>query len=102
MTYRSLARCSVVGLAVVAAIYICRPSLSIVLTLFPRSLHLTGADRYKAIEALGPVTDVHFNTSDGIEISGWYIPSQINAVVILIHGANANRMQMLPEAGALI
>ncbi|MBN1122763.1 MAG: alpha/beta fold hydrolase [Anaerolineae bacterium] len=39
--------------------------------------------------------DVTFTGGDGLTLSGWYIPSQNGAVIILLHGYSANRMQMI-------
>jgi dipeptidyl aminopeptidase/acylaminoacyl peptidase len=45
--------------------------------------------------------DVSFTTADGVALSGWYIPSQNGAAVIMLHGDGANRAQMLPRAELL-
>ncbi len=34
-------------------------------------------------------------TGDGLTLSGWYMPSQNGAVIIVLHGYAANRMQMI-------
>lgn len=44
---------------------------------------------------------VSLTSSDGIVLSGWYIPSQNGAAVILLHGYGASRMEMLPRAEIL-
>ena len=49
--------------------------------------------------------EVYFEGGDGLELYGWYIPSQNGAAVILLHGYSADRRQvtqravMLAEAG---
>jgi pimeloyl-ACP methyl ester carboxylesterase len=42
--------------------------------------------------------DVMFTTQDGLNLSGWYIPSSNEAAVILLHGIASNRMMMLDLA----
>ncbi len=42
--------------------------------------------------------DVALTTSDGLRLSGWYIPSQNGAAVILLHGYGTNRIQMRPPS----
>jgi uncharacterized protein len=43
-----------------------------------------------------PLAQVALPTSDDLWLSGWYIPSQNHAAVILQHGYGANSGQMLP------
>jgi dipeptidyl aminopeptidase/acylaminoacyl peptidase len=40
---------------------------------------------------------VRFKNRDGAELAGWYLPSANRAAVVLTHGTNADRSQMLPE-----
>ena len=44
---------------------------------------------------------VHFPTSQGDEIAGWLVPGTTRAAVLLVHGSEADRRQMLPAARAL-
>lgn len=44
---------------------------------------------------------VQFTTTDGITLSGWYIPSRNRAAVILTHGWSSNRLSMLGQAAVL-
>lgn len=54
------------------------------------------------IEELGVnYEDVTFNSLDGLELSGWYLPSENGADVILTHGFSANRLSMIPFARLL-
>lgn len=48
-----------------------------------------------------PYEDVAFAGDDGVTLSGWYIPSRNRAAVIVLHGYDANRVQMLDRAVAL-
>lgn len=50
--------------------------------------------------ALGLVA-VHFPSSRGDEIAGWLLPGTTGAAVLLVHGSEADRRQMLPAARAL-
>jgi fermentation-respiration switch protein FrsA (DUF1100 family) len=45
--------------------------------------------------------EVFFLTSDGIRLSGWYIPGLNGSVIILVHGHAGNRSQMLADARLL-
>lgn len=46
-------------------------------------------------------TDVVFRTSDGAELSGWYIPSTNGAAIAMLHGAGATRSDVLDQAVVL-
>lgn len=51
--------------------------------------------------------DIQFNTSDSINIKGWYFPSAANSLdsnkaVILCHGWTANRYETLPRVKFLV
>jgi fermentation-respiration switch protein FrsA (DUF1100 family) len=48
-----------------------------------------------------PYEDMVVTTSDGLDLVGWYIPSQNGALVILQHGYEENRQNMLEEAEML-
>jgi pimeloyl-ACP methyl ester carboxylesterase len=42
-----------------------------------------------------------YNQEEHIQLSGWYIPSQNSAAVILLHGFGSNRLEMVSRAEAL-
>ncbi len=42
--------------------------------------------------------DVSFATSDGLTLRGWYLPSQNQAAIILLHGIAANRLAVMDHA----
>ena len=46
--------------------------------------------------------EVRLPTKDGLDLSGWYIPSRNGAAVILVHGHGANRLAMTFHAELLI
>ena len=45
--------------------------------------------------------DVVLPTSDGVVLSGWFVPSRSGAAVVLLHGAGSTRSAVLPHAMAL-
>ena len=45
--------------------------------------------------------DVRFLSSDGVSLSGWYIPSETGAAVVLLHGAGSSRSSVLDHAVVL-
>jgi dipeptidyl aminopeptidase/acylaminoacyl peptidase len=48
--------------------------------------------------ALAGLFDVSFTARDGAVLRGWYAPSRNRAAVVLVHGSEADRRQMLPDA----
>lgn len=46
-------------------------------------------------------SDVEFTTTDGITLSGWYVPSRNRAAVVLLHGAGSTRSDVLDHAVVL-
>ena len=46
--------------------------------------------------------DIRFQTADGLTLSGWYVPSQNGAVIILLHPYYGDRRQSVPIAEMLI
>ena len=48
-----------------------------------------------------PHEDMHFQTANGLTLSGWYIPPQNGALIILLHSYYLNRLQTLPVAKML-
>jgi uncharacterized protein len=45
--------------------------------------------------------DVEFQTTDGVTLSGWYVPSTDGAAVVLMHGAGSTRSGVLDQAEVL-
>jgi dipeptidyl aminopeptidase/acylaminoacyl peptidase len=45
-----------------------------------------------------PYQDVVLTTSDGLTIAGWHIPGSRPEAIILVHGIDANRRAVMPEA----
>jgi dipeptidyl aminopeptidase/acylaminoacyl peptidase len=48
-----------------------------------------------------PYEEVILTTQDGLKIAAWYLPGRRPQAIILVHGVNANRSAVLPEAGVL-
>ena len=46
-------------------------------------------------------SDVRVRTDDGIELAGWYVPSENGAAVVLRHGAGSTRSDVLDHAAVL-
>src|SRR5688572_11851132 len=42
--------------------------------------------------------NIQFHTANGLKLSGWYVPSENGAVVILVHSYYGDRRQTLPVA----
>lgn len=55
-------------------------------------------------DALGLPTfeEVTFSSVDGIDLSGWYIPAQNRAAIILVHSIGGSRVQMRHYGRALV
>jgi fermentation-respiration switch protein FrsA (DUF1100 family) len=45
--------------------------------------------------------DVSLSTDDGVELSGWYLPSRNGAAVVVLHGASSTRTAVMDHATAL-
>lgn len=45
--------------------------------------------------------DIQFRSTDGLKLSGWYLPSRNGAVIILVHSYYGDRRQTLPIAEML-
>ena len=58
----------------------------------PQLARETPADRGFAYE------DATFTASDGVTLSGWYLPSTNRAAVVLLHGASSTRSSVLDQA----
>jgi dipeptidyl aminopeptidase/acylaminoacyl peptidase len=48
-----------------------------------------------------PYQDILLTTSDGVAIAGWYIAGTRPEAIVLVHGIDANRSAVLPEATLL-
>ncbi len=60
-------------------------------------MHPAHLDQYgMTFENGQPIQQVHFETVDGLALTGWYIPPPQGVVIILQHGYLANSAEMLP------
>lgn len=48
-----------------------------------------------------PYRDVTVTTTDGVDLSGWYIPSRNRAAVVVIHGSGSSRLNILDHVDVL-
>ena len=80
--------------------------LLFVLYPMPNALYATNVPR----PAVGTATpadreldfvDAEFVTTDGVTLSGWYLPSSNGAAVVLLHGASSTRTAVLDQAAVL-
>jgi uncharacterized protein len=80
--------------------------LLFVLYPLPNALYATNVPR----PAVGTATpadreldfvDAEFATTDGVTLSGWYLPSSNGAAVVLLHGASSTRTAVLDQAAVL-
>jgi uncharacterized protein len=80
--------------------------LLFVLYPMPNALYATNVPR-PALGASTPTdhgltyVDAEFVTSDGVTLSGWYLPSTNGAAVVLLHGASSTRTAVLDHAAVL-
>lgn len=83
------------GLVVLAVVY--ASALAIAVTVVPPTElgAATPADEGLAYE------EVTFTTSDGVDLSAWFVPSRNGAAVVLKHGAGSTRTATVRHAGVL-
>ena len=96
-TTRRWQRLWLVPLAVVTLLLGSSVSFGAVLAYAPRNElgAVTPADRGLAFR------DVAFRTSDGVLLSGWYVPSHNQAAVVTLPGSGSNRTSTLGQAVVL-
>ncbi len=87
----------VTALALAAAVLVLSLGIAVAATNVPRTAlgSETPADRGLAFEA------VEFPATDGVTLSGWYLPSQNGAAVVLLHGSGSTRSAVLDHAAVL-
>jgi hypothetical protein len=79
------------------ALYILVPTVAAFADVHPTRLPIAVPPTELGLSA----EQVSLKTIDNIKIAGWYIPSRNGAAIILLHGQNGNRTQMLPYARIL-
>ena len=85
------------AMVVFAVVWLYASGIAVAATNVPRtSLGATRPDDYGL-----RYDDVSFAASDGVTLSGWYIPSRNRAALVLVHGAGSTRASVLEQAAAL-
>lgn len=56
----------------------------------------------RAVAAVPSLEEATMRTSDGLNLRGWFAPGKSRATVIYTHGGAGNRLQLFPEARALL
>ena len=86
-------------LAVLAATYVIVPTIAVAVaaTHVPRAALGDATPADVGLE----YTDVQFRASDGVRLSGWYVPSRNGDAVVLLHGAGSTRTATLAHARVL-
>ena len=86
-----------VGLLLPSAILVLSLAIAVAATnVPPTSLGSeTPADRGLAFE------EARFTAADGVELTGWYLPTRNGAAVVLLHGAGSTRSSLLDQAAVL-
>jgi fermentation-respiration switch protein FrsA (DUF1100 family) len=67
------------------------------------AIYTTGKPRTAVPDAaLGlPHRDVEFSSTDGLRLSGWYVPSRTGAAIVLVHGGGGSRLGAVLHARML-
>lgn len=85
-------------LEVLLTLYLLLPAYIAYFSLRPARLPVTEMPS----ELINTAQAVALPTSDGITLSGWYMPPQNGAVIIVLHGFGSNRLGVLPHTLMLI
>jgi uncharacterized protein len=79
--------------------------LAFVYMVVPMSIALTETHKYREPIGSPPSADyreVGFEASDGVDISGWYRPTQNGATIIVVHGGGGDRTGAVAHAKLLV
>src|SRR3954469_21873835 len=79
--------------------------LAFVYTIVPMGIALTETHKYREPIGTPPSADyreVRFDASDGVDISGWYRPTQNGATIIVVHGGGGDRTGAVAHAKLLV
>ena len=71
--------------------------------LYPTAMAIIPTHKYREVVGEPPqgYEPVTFESSDGLELSGWYAPSENGAAVVLVHGGGGDRTGPLDHARLL-
>jgi pimeloyl-ACP methyl ester carboxylesterase len=65
--------------------------------LYAARVHVTAAENAQARASLPGLTDVAFQTRDGLRLVGWFVPPKNGVVMVTHHGLGGNRAAFLQE-----
>ena len=71
---------------------------------YPTALAIIVTHKYREPIGAPPnaaYQDVTFESTDGLELSGWYVPSENRAAVVVVHGGGGDRMGAVRHAELL-
>jgi uncharacterized protein len=74
-------------------------------TVVPMGIALTETHKFRESIGAPPSADyrpVAFEASDGVQLSGWYRPTQNGATILVVHGAGGDRTGALAHATLLV
>ena len=77
------------------AVAVVGSALLVIVVVMPLGMGIAWTHKYR--EPIGDppsaaFEDVTFTSSDGLELSGWYAPSENGAALVLVHGGGGDRM----------
>jgi fermentation-respiration switch protein FrsA (DUF1100 family) len=75
--------------------------LPLVMSVYATNVPRPGLGRTTPSDRGFEYRDVTFTTTDGVRLSGWYIPSGNGAAIALLHGASSTRSNVLEQAVVL-
>ena len=90
-------RLSLLPAAIVVVQLVFAAALAVMYAVVPPTSLGTGTPADQGLD----YRDVSFSTSDGAELSAWWIPSRNDAAVVLKHGAGSTRSATIRHAGVL-
>ena len=88
---------AVLGMLVAGYVVVFAVTLAVVATSVPPSTLDNGDPGTRGLA----FSDVEFSTSDGVLLSGWYLPAGDGAAVALLHGSGSTRVDVLEQAEVL-
>jgi len=79
--------------------------LAFLFTVVPIGIGITETHKFREPIGAPPSSDyreVAFDASDGVDLSGWYRPTQNGATIIVLHGAGSDRTGAVAHAELLV
>jgi pimeloyl-ACP methyl ester carboxylesterase len=90
-------RLGLVPVAVLVLVMVSSAAVAVMYAVVPPTALGTGTPADEGLD----FHDVTFSTRDGVELSGWFVPSRNGAAVVLKHGAGSTRTATIRHAGVL-